>query len=104
MKLLEIQRELKLNCKFREGKYSIGVHLENPGDEFQEFLKIKITENGKIVAKAIFKQWAGTSRWEPLSIVVENPQLKISLREMIYNAAANAGFFLRTNEEFVKGL
>ncbi len=95
MKLLEIQRELKANRKFREGNYSISVRLENPGDEFQEFLKVKITEDGKIVAKAIFKQWAGKSRWEPLSITVENPQMKISLREMIYNAATNAGFFLQ---------
>lgn len=95
MKLLEIQRQLKPNRKFREGDYSISVRLENPGNEFQEFLKVRITEDGKIVAKAIFKQWAGKSRWEPLSITVENPQLKITLREMIYNAAANAGFFIK---------
>lgn len=95
MKLLEIQRELKANRKFREGNYSISVRLENPGDEFQEFLKIKITEDGKIMAKAIFKQWPGKSQWEPLSITIENPQLKITLREMIYDAASNAGFFIK---------
>lgn len=95
MKLLEIQRQMKKRRNFREGNYSISVNLVNPGDEFQEFLKIKITEDNKVVAKAIFKQWAGKSRWEPLSIVVENPQQKISLREMMYNAATNAGFFIR---------
>lgn len=94
MKLLEIQRELKANRKFREGNYSISVRLENPGDEFQEFLKIKITEGDKIIAKAIFKQWLGKTRWEPLSIVIENPQMKVSLKEMMYNAATNAGFFI----------
>ena len=95
MRLLEIQRQMKAHRKFREGNYSISVRLENPGEEFQEFLKIKITENNKIVAKAIFKQWPGKSRWEPLSITVENPKMKISLREMIYNAASNAGFFIK---------
>lgn len=95
MKLLEIQRQMKKRRNFREGNYSISVNLEHPGDEFQEFLKIKITENGKTVAKAIFKQWAGKSRWEPLSITIENPQLKVSLREMIYHAASHAGFFIK---------
>lgn len=95
MKLLEIQRQMKKRRNFREGNYSISVNLVNPGDEFQEFLKIKITENNKMVAKAIFKQWAGAKKWEPLSITVENPQLKVSLREMMYNAASNAGFFIK---------
>lgn len=95
MKLLEIQRQMKKRRNFCEGNYSISVNLENPGDEFQEFLKIKITENGKIVAKAIFKQWSGKSLWEPLSITVENPKLKVTLREMIYNAASHAGFFIK---------
>lgn len=95
MKLLEIQRQMKKRRNFREGVYTISVNLENPGDEFQEFLKIKITEEGKIVAKAIFKQWIGKTRWEPLSITVENPQLKITLREMMYNAALHAGFFIK---------
>ena len=95
MKLLEIQRQIKKRRNFREGNYTISVNLENPGDEFQEFLKIKIAENNKIVAKAIFKQWAGKSRWEPLSITVENPQLRTSLQEMMINAATNAGFFIK---------
>ena len=95
MKLLEIQRQLKKRRNFREGNYSINVNLVNPGDEFQEFLKVKITENGKIVAKAIFKQWSGASKWEPLSITVVNPQMRISLKEMMYNAVANAGFFIK---------
>ena len=95
MKLLEIQRQLKKRRNFREGVYAISVNLEHPGDEFQEFLKIKITEDGKMVAKAIFKQWAGKNKWEPLSITVENPQLKVSLREMMYNAATTAGFFIK---------
>ena len=90
MKLLEIQRQMKKRRNYREGNYAISVNLENPGDEFQEFLKIRITEDGKIVAKAIFKQWAGKTRWEPLSIVVENPQMKVTLREMMYTAASNA--------------
>ena len=95
MKLLEIQRQMKKRRNFREGVYAISVNLENPGDEFQEFLKIKITEDGKLVAKAIFKQWAGKNRWEPLSIVVENPKLKVTLREMMLNAATIAGFFIK---------
>ena len=95
MKILEIQRQMKKSRNYREGNYAISVNLENPGDEFQEFLKIRITEDGKIVAKAIFKQWAGKTRWEPLSIVVENPQMKVTLREMMYTAASNAGFFIK---------
>lgn len=86
---------MKKRRNFREGNYAISVNLENPGDEFQEFLKVKITEDGKMVAKAIFKQWAGKSRWEPLSMVIENPQMRISLKEMMYNAVANAGFFIK---------
>ncbi len=42
MKLLEIQRQMKKRRSFREGDYSISVMLEHPGDEFQEFLKIKV--------------------------------------------------------------
>ena len=95
MKLLEIQRQMKKRRNFREGNYAISVNLEHPGDTFQEFLKIKITENNKIVAKAIFKQWVGKKSWEPLSITVENPKLRITMREMMYNAASNAGFFIK---------
>ena len=95
MKLLEIQREIKSKRKFREGNYAIIVDLENPGDEFQEFLKIKVTEDGKPVARAIFKQWKPNGRWEPLSITVARQDKKKSLKEMIYNAATNAGFFLK---------
>ena len=95
MKLLEIQRQLKKRRNFREGNYAISVNLENPGDEFQEFLKVRITEDGKIVAKAIFKQWAGKSKWETLSMTVQNPEQRGTLREMIYNAAINAGFFIK---------
>lgn len=86
---------MKKRRNFREGNYAISVNLVNPGDEFQEFLKVKITEDGKIVAKALFKQWAGKSKWEPLSVTVVNPEQRISLREMIYNAATNAGFFIK---------
>jgi hypothetical protein len=95
MKLLEIQREIKSKRKFREGNYAIIIDLENPGDEFQEFLKIKVMEDGKQVARAIFKQWKPDGRWEPLSITVTNHTKKKSLQEMIYNAASNAGFFLK---------
>ena len=95
MKLLEIQRQIKSKRKFREGPYAIIVDLENPGDEFQEFLKVKVTENNEIIARAIFKQWNKDSRWEPLSITVQKQDQKESLREMIYNAATNAGFFLK---------
>ena len=95
MKLLEIQRQMKKRRNFREGSYAISVNLENPGDEFQEFLKVRITEDGNIVAKAIFKQWPGKSKWEPLSVTVQNPQQRVKLREMIYNAAINAGFFIK---------
>jgi len=76
MRLIEVQRQIKKR-------------------RFQEFLKIKITEDNKLVAKAIFKQWAGKQSWEPLSITVENPKLKVTLREMMYNAASNAGFFIK---------
>jgi len=95
MKLLEIQREIKQRRKFREGNYVIRVNLENPGDEFQEFLKIQIMEDGKIVAKAIFKQWKSGDKWEPLSITVTETKKKITLREMIYNAASSAGYFIK---------
>ena len=86
---------MKKRRNFREGNYAISVNLVNPGDEFQEFLKVRVTEDGKVVAKAIFKQWAGKARWEPLSVTVENPAQRISLREMIYNAATNAVFFIK---------
>jgi len=95
MKLLEIQREIKQKRKFREGNYVIRVNLENPGDEFQEFLKVNVMEDGKVVAKAIFKQWNAGGRWEPLSITVTEHTKKTSLREMMYNAASSAGFFLK---------
>jgi hypothetical protein len=95
MKLLEIQREIKNKRKFREGNYAIIVDLENPGDEFQEFLKVQVLENDQPVARAIFKQWKPTSRWEPLSITFTKQEKKKSLQEMIYNAATNAGFFLK---------
>jgi len=95
MKLLEIQREIKNKRKFREGNYAIIVDLENPGDEFQEFLKIKVMEGDQPVARAVFKQWKPNGRWEPLSITVSKQNEKGTLREMIYNAATNAGFFLK---------
>lgn len=95
MKLLEIQREIKNKRKFREGNYAIVVDLENPGDEFQEFLKVQVLENDQPVARAIFKQWKPNGRWEPLSITVNNSAKRKSLQEMIYNAATNAGFFLK---------
>lgn len=95
MKLLEIQRQMKKRRSFREGNYSIVVELEHPGDEFQEFLKIKIMEDGKQVARAIFKQWGGRGKWEPLSITVTEHDKRVSLREMMYNAASHAGFFIK---------
>jgi len=95
MKLLEIQREIKSKRKFREGNYAIVVDLENPGDEFQEFLKIKVMEDGEHVARAIFKQWKPNGRWDQLSITFTKQEKKKSLQEMIYNAASNAGIFLK---------
>lgn len=95
MKLLEIQRQLKKRRSFREGNYSIVVNLEHPGDEFQEFLKVQVMEDGKQVARAIFKQWKAGGKWEPLSITVTEHTKKISLREMMYNAASHAGYFIR---------
>jgi hypothetical protein len=95
MKLLEIQRQMKKRRNFREGSYAIAVILENSGDEFQEFLKIKITEDGKQIARAIFKQWKVGGKWEPLSITYTENKKKVSLREMIYNAASSAGFFIK---------
>lgn len=95
MKLLEIQRQMKTRRNFREGKYAITVVLEHPGDEFQEFLKVKITEDGKQIARAIFKQWSAGSKWEPLSITFTENEKKVTLREMMYNAVASAGFFIK---------
>lgn len=95
MKLLEIQRQMKKRRSFREGSYSIVVNLEHPGDEFQEFLKIKVMEDGKQVARAIFKQWNGRGKWEPLSITTTEHDKKVSLREMMYNAASHAGYFIK---------
>jgi len=94
MQLIEIQRGKALR-KFREGNYSISVRLEHPGDEFREFLRINISEDGKIVAKALFKQWQGKTKWEPLNINITENSKKGTLREMIYTAAANAGFFIK---------
>ena len=95
MKLLEIQRQMKARRNFREGNYAITVVLEHPGDEFQEFLKVKITEDGKQIARAIFKQWSAGSKWEPLSITFTENEKKVTLREMMYNAIASAGFFIK---------
>lgn len=95
MKLLEIQRQLKKRRKFYEGQYVINVNLDNPGDEFQEFLRVRITENGQTVAKAVFKQWSNKGRWEPLSIDIRQPNKKKSLNEMIRDAATQAGFLLK---------
>ena len=94
MKLIEIQRIRKLR-EFKQGPYSIRVKLENPGDEFQEFLKVKISEGEKEVAHAIFKQWEGKAKWEQLNINVHEDSKKGQLRDMIYDAASNAGYFVR---------
>lgn len=94
MKLIEIQRMRNFR-KFREGNYSISVKLENPGDEFQEFLKIRITEDDNLVAKALFKQWQGKTKWEPLNINILEHSKKDKLRDMIYDAAINAGYFIK---------
>jgi hypothetical protein len=95
MKLLEIQRQIKKRRSFREGNYSISVNLENPGDEFQEFLRIQVMEDGKQVARAIFKQWKVNGKWEPLNITVTEHTKRVSLKEMMYNAASHAGFFIK---------
>lgn len=94
MKLIEIQR-MKTLREFRQGPYKIKVKLENPGDEFQEFLKVKIAEGDNELAHAIFKQWDGKSKWEPLNINITEHSLKGKLRDMIYDAAANAGYFVK---------
>ena len=94
MKLIEIQRMKKLR-EFKQGPYSISVKLEHPGDEFQEFLKVKIREGDKEVAKGIFKQWQGKTQWEPLNINVTEHKLKGTMRDMVYTAASNAGYFIK---------
>ncbi len=94
MKLIEIQR-MKTLREFRQGDYRIQVKLENPGDEFQEFLKVKVTEGENELAHAIFKQWQGKTKWEPLNINVTEQNKKGELRDMIYDAAANAGYFVK---------
>lgn len=86
---------MKKKRSFREGNYSIVVRLENPGDEFQEFLRVKVMEDDKQVARAIFKQWNAGGKWEPLSITVTEHAKKVTLREMMYNAASHAGYFIK---------
>lgn len=94
MKLIEIQRMRTLR-EFRQGPYRIKVKLENPGDEFREFLKIKVLEDDNEVARAIFKQWAGKSTWEPLNINITERERKNQLQNMIFDAATNAGYFVK---------
>lgn len=94
MKLIEIQR-LKTLREFRQGDYRIKVKLENPGDEFQEFLKVKVLEGDNEVAHAIFKQWQGKTHWEPLNINVTEHNKRGQLRDVIYDAASNAGYFIK---------
>ena len=94
MKLIEIQR-MQNRKKFRAGNYSISVKLENPGDEFQEFLRVRITEGDNEIARGIFKQWQGKTHWEPLNINVTEHSLRAKMRDMIYDAASNAGYFIK---------
>lgn len=94
MKLIEIQR-MKTLREFRQGDYRIKVKLENPGDEFQEFLKVRISEGDNEVARAVFKQWQGKTHWEPLNINITERERKGQLRDMIYDAATNAGYFVK---------
>lgn len=86
---------MKTLREFRQGDYRIQVKLENPGDEFQEFLKVKVIEGDDEIAKATFKQWQGKTKWEPLNINVTEYSKKSKLRDIIYDAASNAGFFVR---------
>jgi len=94
MRILEIHRQLKTRRNYREGNYAITVMLENPGDEFQEFLRVKVTEGNKVVAKALFKQWQGKPRWSPLNINVIQKSTTHNLREMMLNAVTHAGFLI----------
>ena len=95
MKLLEIQRELKKRRRFRQGPYAISVKLEHPGDPYQEFLNVQVNEGDDVVAKAGFKQWETTSKWEPLSVQINQHEKRNKLREMIHRAAITAGFFVK---------
>lgn len=94
MRLLEIQRQIRKRRKFRHGDYMVEVKLENPGDEHQEFLKVFVFENGKQVAKALYKQWNKNSKWEPLSIDTKEYSRRKSMQEMITSAAREAGYIL----------
>lgn len=94
MRLLEIQRQIKERRKFRDGNFMIEVKLENPGDEHQEFLKVFVFENGKQVAKGLYKQWQRNGKWEPLSITSKEYTRRKSMQEMIKRFAREAGYIL----------
>lgn len=94
MRLLEIQRQIKGRRKFKDGNFMIEVKLENPGDEHQEFLKVFVFENGKQVAKALYKQWKRNGKWEPLSVNTEDYTRRKSMHEMIEKFAREAGYIL----------
>ena len=94
MRLLEIQRQIKKRRKFKDGGFMIEIKLENPGDEHQEFLKVFVFENGKQVAKALYKQWQRDGKWEPLSIDSKEYARRKTMQEMIKRAAQEAGYIL----------
>lgn len=94
MKLIEIQRQLKKNRRFREGNYVVEVRLENPGDTAQEFLRVLIKEGDNEVAKGLFKQWNSNNKWEPLSISSKEYSSRKRMQEIMYKAARGAGYLL----------
>jgi hypothetical protein len=94
MRLLEIQRQLKKNRRYRNGNYVVEVRLENPGAGAQEFLRVYIREGEQEVAKGLFKQWEGKNNWEPLSITTKNYQHRKRMQEMMYTAAREAGYLV----------
>jgi hypothetical protein len=94
MRLLEIQRQLKKNRRFRDGNYVVEVKLENPGAGAQEFLRVYIREGENEIAKGLFKQWEGKDSWEPLSITSKDYTSRKRMQEMMYKAAREAGYIL----------
>jgi hypothetical protein len=93
MRLLEIQRQLKKNRRYKDGNYVVEVRLEHPG-ETQELLRVYIYEGEEEIAKGLFKQWQGKDVWEPLSITSKDYNTRKRMQETMYKFAKEAGFLL----------
>ena len=91
MRLLEIQRQLKKNHRYKDGNYIVEVRLEHPGN-VQEILRILVMENDTEVAKALFKQWPNSNKWEPLSVSTKEFNQHKHMQNIIERAIIEAGY------------